>query len=71
MTNRMRRKYIKRMKSLIPDTSLSIEHICNSLINVFRYLLSNGFNFVRLGEITTDYLNKLLVAHILSKNIIE
>lgn len=44
------------MKSLTRETSLAIEHTCNGLIDVSRYLLSKGFNFIMLGEFTTNYL---------------
>ena len=36
------------------DTTLAIEHTCNSLIDVYTYLLSRVFNFVMLDEFTTD-----------------
>ena len=36
------------MKSSTRDTNLAIEHIYNGLIDVCRYLLSSGFNFVML-----------------------
>ena len=52
----MRGKQGKRIKSFARDTSMTIEHTCNGLIDVCRHLLDSGFNFVILGEFTTDYL---------------
>lgn len=38
------------------DIRMTIEHTCIGLIDIYRHLLCSGFNFVFLGEFTTDYI---------------
>ena len=60
MTKRKGGKQGKRMKSLIRDINLAIEHTCHGFIDACRYLLSSRFNFVMLDEFTTKYLEVII-----------
>ena len=52
----MRGKQGKIIKSLTTDTSIAIEHTCYGLVDICQFLLESGFNFVMLGEFTSDFL---------------
>ena len=56
MAKKMRGKQGKRIKLFTRDTSLAIEHTCNGSVDLCKHLLTNGFDYVMLGEFTTDYL---------------
>ena len=52
----MRGKQGKIIKSPTTDTSIAIEHTCYGLVDICQFLLESGFNFVMLGEFTSDFL---------------
>ena len=61
MVKQMKGKQRKKLDFFTCDTSVAIEHTCNGLIDLCKYLLNNGFNFVMLGEFTTDNLENEIV----------
>ena len=58
MVERMKKSGPKRVKQLSKDTSKSISHVCRGLVNMARYLLDCGNDYVILGWFTTDPLEK-------------
>ena len=58
LSKSMRGKQGKRIKSLTKDTSEAIEHTCYGLVEMCEHLLESGFDFVMLGEFTSDFLEK-------------
>ena len=54
MAEKIQGKQGCRIKSLTRDTSLGIQQTCNGLIELSKYLLDDGQEYVLLGEFTTD-----------------
>ena len=52
------RQQRKRVKQLTRDTATALAHTCRGVVDLCKYLLSTGFEYVLLGKFTTDYLEK-------------
>ena len=59
MAEKMQGRQGCRIKSLTRDTSLGIQQTCNGLIELSKYLLDDGQEYVLLGEFTTDFLETM------------
>ena len=59
MAEKMQGRQGCRIKSLTRDTSLGIQQTCTGLIELSKYLLDDGQEYVLLGEFTTDYLETM------------
>ncbi|XP_065660880.1 uncharacterized protein LOC136084588 [Hydra vulgaris] len=58
MAKQMCSSQIVRFKSFTKDTSKSIYHTCNGLVELSKFLLSASHEYVLLGTFTTDPLEK-------------
>ena len=48
----------KRVKQLSKDASVALYHTCNGLVELCRHLLVSTHQYVILGKLPTDYLEK-------------
>ena len=58
MADKMINKATKRIQHLTRDTGRALSHVCRGLVDLTRYLLKCGNDYVTLGWFTTDPLEK-------------